>query len=194
MINFVPAPIAAPVSAFTTLLVVELGLVVFGLIVGLTVLVPVVVLVAGVVVVLFVIVGVVLDVSVVFGVKVVLGVEDVLVVREGLVAGFVNTEVNGRPPLPAGALEPPEDVREDAPLSEIKGVFSTPRMTLPSGARSSPLASGICLLDVRFFRIAIFYPVFFTCEVRPAILVIGVNFASLPKVFAGATRVVGAAF
>jgi hypothetical protein len=174
--------------------VVEFVLVVFGLTVGFAAPVPVVVLVVGVVVVLLVTVGVVLDVKVVFGAKVVFGTEDVFVVKEGLVAGFVKTEVNGRPPLPAGALEPPEEVREDAPLSEIKGVFSTPRMTLSSGARSSPLASGSCLLDVRFFRIAIFYPVFFTCEVRPAILVIGVNFASLPKVFAGATRVVGAAF
>ena len=46
------------------------------------------------------------------------------------------------------------------------------------------------MLDVRFFRIAMFYPVFLTCEVRPAILVIGVNFASFPKVFAGADATV----
>jgi hypothetical protein len=31
-----------------------------------------------------------------------------------------------------------------------------------------------------------FYPVFLTCEVNPAILVIGVNFAFLLKVFGGA--------
>jgi hypothetical protein len=225
--NFVPAPIAAPVSAFTTLLVVEFGLLTFGLTVGFTAPVPVVVLVVGVVVVLFVIVGfvvgVVLDVSVVlgtsvvlgvddvfvvkdvFGVKVVFGVEDVLVVSVGLVAGLTNVEVNGRLPTPDLMLvleppEPPAEVKEDAPLSEMKGVLSTPRMTLPSGARSTPLASGSCLLDVRFFRIAIFYPPFFTSEVRLAMSVIGVKFAPLAKVFAGAARAtfltccVGAAF
>jgi hypothetical protein len=31
-------------------------------------------------------------------------------------------------------------------------------ITLLNGARSNPLASGICLLDVRFFRIAMFIP------------------------------------
>lgn len=192
--SFVPAPIAAPVSAFTTLLVVEFVLVVFGLTVGLTVFVPVVVLVVGVVVVLLVtvgfvvVVGVVLDVNVVFGAKLVLGVEDVLVVKEGLVAGLVNADVNGRLPPPAGTLEPPAEVNEEAPLSEMKGVLSAPRMMLPSGARSSALASGSCLLDVRFFRIAIFYPPFFTSEVRLAMSVIGVRFAPLVKVFGGAAR------
>ena len=213
--SFVPAPIAAPVSAFTTLLVVEFGLLTFGLTVGFTAPVPVVVLVVGVVVVLFVIVGfvvgVVLDVSVVlgtsvvlgvddvfvvkdvFGVKVVFGVEDVLVVSVGLVAGLTNVEVNGRLPTPDLMLvleppEPPAEVKEDAPLSEMKGVLSTPRMTLPSGARSTPLASGSCLLDVRFFRIAIFYPPFFTSEVRLAMSVMGVRFAPLVRVFAGAAR------
>ena len=63
------------------------------------------------------------------------------------------------------------------------------RMTLSSGARSSPLASGICLLDVRFFRIAMSYPVFFTNEVRPAILLTGLNFAVLARVLGGATGV-----
>ena len=63
------------------------------------------------------------------------------------------------------------------------------RMTLSSGARSSPLASGICLLDVRFFRIAMSYPVFFTNEVKPAMLLTGLRFAVLAKVLAGATVV-----
>jgi hypothetical protein len=220
MINFVPAPIAAPVSAFTILLVVEFGLLTFGLTVGLTVFVPVVVLVVGVVVVLFVIVGfvvgVVLDVSVVFGAsdvfgvadvlvvkdvrgaKVVLGVEDVLVVNVGLVAGLVNVEVNGRLPTPDLMLvleppEPPADVIEEEPRPVSAGALSTPRMTLPRGARSIPLASGSCLFDVRFFRIAIFYPPFFTSEVRLAMSVIGVRFAPLAKVFAGVARATFAA-
>ena len=63
------------------------------------------------------------------------------------------------------------------------------RMTLSSGARSSPLASGSFLLDVRFFRIAMSYPVFFTNEVRPAILLTGLNFAVLANVFAGCVDV-----
>jgi len=128
--SFVPAPIAAPVSAFTTLLVVEFGLLTFGLTVGFTTDVGDVVFVVGVVDVLFVIVGlvvgVVLDVNVVlgasvvfgvvvvlvvkevfganvfFGANVVLGAEDVFVVSVGLaVSGLVNAEVNGRLPEPA---------------------------------------------------------------------------------------------
>ena len=64
-------------------------------------------------------------------------------------------------------------------------------MTLLNGARLSALASGIFLLEVRFFRIAMSYPVFFTNEVRPAILLTGLNFAVLANVFAGC---IGVAF
>lgn len=99
-------------------------------------------------------------------------------------AGFVNDEVNGRSPAPP-------EVIDEAPLSVSAGALSTPRMMLPSGARSSPLASGSCLLDVRFFRIAMFYPVFFTCDVKPAIFVTGLNFAVLARVLGGA---IGVAF
>jgi len=129
--NFVPAPIAAPVSAFTTLLVTEFGLLTFGLTVGLTVDVGEVVFVVGVVDVLFVIVGfvvfvagvVVFDVSVglvvvglvvvgfvtvgllvkvFFGTKEVLGTKEGLVVTVGfVVVGLVIVEVNGRLPTPA---------------------------------------------------------------------------------------------
>jgi hypothetical protein len=175
------------VSAFTTLLEVEFGLLTFGLTVGLTTDVGDVVLVVGVVGVLFVIVGVdgvvaglvVEDVIDVFGAKVVFGTEEVFVVMLGFfVAGLVNAEVNGRVP------EPPE-VIEDTPLSVRAGASSTPRMMLSSGARSSPLALGICLLDVRFFRIAMFYPVFFSIEVKLAILPTGVSFALLANVFGG---------
>lgn len=223
--SFVPAPIAAPVSAFTILLVVEFELPVVGLTVGFTTEVGLVVLVVGVVDVLVVtvgfVVGVVFDVSVVlgvavvlgvvvvlavvevFGAKVVLGVEVVFVVSVGLVvAGLLNTDVNGRPEVPAEpadltALEPPEppaEVIEDEPRPDRLGVSSTPRMMLPSGARSSPLASGSCLLDVRFFRIAMFYPVFFTSDVKPAMLVTGLNFVVLAKVLGGAALRTGAAF
>jgi hypothetical protein len=180
------------VSAFTILLEVEFGLLMLGLTVGFTTDVGDVVLVVGVVDVLFVIVGfavvvvaglVVEEVIDVFGAKVVFGTEDVFVVMLGfVVAGLVNAEVNGRVP------EPPE-VIEDTPLSVRAGASSTPRMTLPSGARSSPLALGICLLDVRFFRIAMFYPVFFTNEVKLAMLVTGVNFALLANFLGGATGV-----
>jgi hypothetical protein len=190
--NFVPAPIAAPVSAFTTLLEVEFGLLTLGLTVGLTTDVGDVVLVVGVVGVLFVMVGFavvaglvveevidVFGVKVVFGAKVVFGTEEVFVVMLGfVVAGFVNAEVNGRVPEPL-------DVIEEVPLSVIEGALSTPRIMLSSGARSSPLALGICLLDVRFFRIAMFYPVFFSMEVKFAILPTGVSFALLANVFGG---------
>jgi hypothetical protein len=214
--NFVPAPIAAPVSAFTTLLVVELGLVVFGLTVGFTTDVGDVVFVVGVVDVLFVIVGFVVVVGAVvfvvgvfvFDVSDGLVFKDVFVVRlgvavEGLVvsaglfvAGLVNDEVNGRVVEPADvtALEPPAppaDVIDETPLSVSAGALSTPRMMLPSGARSSPLASGSCLLDVRFFRIAMSYPDFLTCDVRPAMFVTGLNFAVLASFLGGA---IGVAF
>jgi len=68
---------------------------------------------------------------------------------------------------------------------------------LPSGARSSPRASGICLLDVRFFRIAMFYPDFFTSDVKVAMSVIGLRFVLLANLFAGAdgvARAIGVAF
>ena len=80
---------------------------------------------------------------------------------------------------------------EEEPRPVKAGASSTPRMMLPSGARSSPLASGSCLLDVRFFRIAMSYPVFFTIDVRPAMLLTGLSFAVLANVLGGAR---GAAF
>jgi hypothetical protein len=161
-------------------LVTELGLLIFGLTVGLTVLVGLVVLVVGVVDVLFVtvgfVVGVVDDVSVVLGASVVFGVEDVLVVMDVLgakdVLGVEDVFV-----VSVGLVAAEEEPR---PVKE--GVSFTPRMMLPSGARSSPFASESCLLDVRFFRIAIFYPVFFTSDVRPAMLVTGLSFAVLANV------------
>jgi len=166
-----------------------------GLTVGLVVVIGLLVLVVGVVVVLLVIVGLVVgvveDVNVDFGASEVLGVEDVLVVKDVLGAKDV-LGVEDVPVVNVGRL-----TVEEEPRPVKAGVSSTPRMMLPSGARSSPLASGSCLLDVRFFRIAMFYPAFFTCEVRLAILVMGVNLASLPKVFAGAATAVlctGAAF
>jgi hypothetical protein len=202
MINFVPTPSAAPVTAFTTLLAVEFVLVVVGLTVGFTTDVGLVVLVAGVVDVLVVTVGLVVvvglvveDVKDVLGAKVVLGTEVVLVVSVGLVvAGLENAEVNGRlvAPVELTAPEPPAppaDVSDDTPLFEIKGESSTPRITLSNGARSIPLALGSCLFDVRFFRIAMSYPVFFTKEVKPAMLVTGLNFAVLANVLGGATGV-----
>jgi len=70
-------------------------------------------------------------------------------------------------------------VIEEEPRPVNEGVSFKPRMMLPRGARSIPLASGICLLDVRFFRIAMSYPVFFTSDVRPAMFVTGLNFAVL---------------
>lgn len=85
------------------------------------------------------------------------------------------------------------DVNDESLLA-IDGLVPTLRITLSNGARSSPLVAGICLLDVRFFRIAMFYPVFFTCEVRPAMLLTGLNFAVLANVLGGATGVVGVAF
>jgi hypothetical protein len=127
--------------------------------------------------------------------------------KVGLVVGLVTVEViggrvtpppvgaDGLTPLPVGNVpmfelgrspEPSEVIEPDSrPVSEGRSLNL--RMTLSSGARSSPLASGSCLLDVRFFRIAMSYPVFFTNEVRPAILLTGLNFAVLANVFAGCT-------
>jgi hypothetical protein len=140
-----------------------------------------VVLVVGVVVVLFVIVGVVFTLGVVVDVSDVVGAVDVfgvdVVVRD--VLGV--KEVLG--------VEVVFDVMEDAPLSAIDGLLLTPRITLSNGARSSPLASGSFLLDVRFFRIAMFYPVFFNIDVKPAMFVTGLSFAVLANVFGGATEV-----
>jgi hypothetical protein len=171
---------------------------VFGLIAGFTTDVGDVVLVVGVVVVLLVTAGFVVavglvvagldvdDVIDVFGANVVFGAEEVPVVMLGFaVSGLVNDEVNGRD------FEPPADVIEVGPRPVKAGALFRPRMTLSSGARSSSLASGSCLLDVRFFKIAMFYPVFFTNEVRPAILLTGLNFAVLANVLGGA---VGVAF
>jgi hypothetical protein len=112
MISLVPAPSAAPVSAFVIALVVEFVLVFGVLTVGFTTDVGDVVLVVGVVAVLLVtvglVVGVVLDVNEVRGTKVVLGVADVPVVREGFALPETD-EVKGR------LLEPPADVIEDEP-------------------------------------------------------------------------------
>jgi hypothetical protein len=225
-ISFVPAPIAAPVNAFTTLLVVEFVFVLIGVTVGLTTDVGDVVLVVGVSEVLvvttglFVTVGlvtgvvfvgvVVLDVSV--GFVVVLGfvVKDaggfvgnvgLVAGKVGLVVGGVTVEVIGgrvAPPLtgivPAGKpvrVPPPVDVIASSakpppagrPVNEGRSLYS--RITLSSGARSSPRASGIVLLDVRFFRIAMSYPVFFNIDVKPAMLVTGLNFALLASLGAG---------
>jgi hypothetical protein len=230
-INFVPAPIAAPVSAFTTLLVVEFGLLTFGLTVGLTTDVGDVVFVVGVVDVLFVIagvvtfgvvvvvfvagvvtLGVVVDVSVglvvkgVLGASVVLGTALVFVVKDagglvgkvGFVDGAVTVEVIGgrvATPLevtgPVGRAPEPSEVIEPEVRPSNEGRLLKSRITLPNGARSIPLASGICLLDVRFFRIAMSYPVFFSNEIKPAILVTGVSFAVLASVLGAA---VGAVF
>jgi len=153
------------VSAFVTLFAVELGLLTFGLTVGFTTDVGVVVLVVGVVVVLFVTVEVIGEV-----------VEPLPVV------------IVGRAPPPVGAV--PEVIEPEVrPVKDGRSLKL--RMTLSSGARSSPLASGSLLLDVRFFRIAMSYPVFFTNEVRPAILLTGLNFAVFANVFAGC---IGVAF
>jgi len=85
--------------------------------------------------------------------------------------------------------EPPDDVMDGARPLEIFGWSPTLRMMLSNGARSRPRASGSCLLDVRFFRIAMSYPVFFTNEVKPAMLLTGLRFAVLAKVLGGATVV-----
>ena len=218
MINFVPAPIAAPVSAFTTLLEVEFGLLTFGLTVGFTTDVGDVVLVVGVVDVLVVTAGVVtfgvvvvvfvagvVDLGVVvdasvglvvkgtFGASVVFGTVLVFVVKDAGDfignAGFVTVEVMGGVELPPVGLvgrapEPPEVIEPDSrPVKDGRSLKL--RMTLSNGARSSPFVRGSCLLEVRFFRIAMSYPVFFSIDVKPAILVTGLNFAVLARVFAG---------
>jgi hypothetical protein len=131
-----------------------------------------------------------LGASVVFGTLLVLVVKD----AGGLAVGLVTAEVMGevvapppvvivgRAPPPVGAV--PEVIEPEVrPVNDGRSLKL--RMTLSSGARSSPLASGSCLLEVRFFRIAIFYPVFFSIDVKPAMLVTGLNFAVLAKVFAG---------
>jgi hypothetical protein len=159
--NFVPAPIAAPVSAFVIPLEVELD-------------------------------GLLVDV------RVCLGTPVVLVVIDGLVPDVELLVIDGLDVVPKlvvnEGLEPPVDVMalELPPLTF--GALLAPLTTLLSGARVSAFASGICLLDVRFLRIAIFYPLFFTSDVKVAISVIGLSFAPLAKVFDGATRVVGADF
>jgi len=81
------------------------------------------------------------------------------------------------------------DVGDVDVLLEIAGVvvnlFDKFLTTLFNGLRSIPFALGNCSFEVRFFRIAMSYPVFFTNEVRPAILLTGLNFASLGKVLGG---------
>jgi hypothetical protein len=133
--------------------------------------------------------GLLVDVKVCLGAPVVLVVNDGLVVDDELLVmeGFDVVLVVSE------GLEPPTDVMElELPLLTL-GLFPTLLMTLLSGARLSAFASGICLLDVRFLRIAIFYPLFFTSDVKVAMSVIGLSFALPAKVFGGATRVVGAA-
>ena len=99
--NFVPAPIAAPESAFTTLLVVEFGLVVFGLTVCLGVVYGDVVMLVGVFDVMLVTAGLepVDDVKLVWGAP-------------------VDVVIDGLEPLPV-------DVRLDEP-PEIEGALFTP--------------------------------------------------------------------
>ena len=111
---FVPTPSAAPVSASTTLLVVELVCFGFATVCFATV--------DGEVVIDF---GVVVDVSDGFVAGVVVGV---VVDVEGV------TEVFGA----VGAVEP--DVIEPAPPPVTLGLLPTPLMTLLSGARLSAFA------------------------------------------------------
>ena len=199
------------VGFFTT----DVGVVLVGVVVGFVVTTGFVETTGFVVVVGFVVTAglVVIAGFVVSGFVVVAG----LVVTAGLVVaglvvdvsvGFVVAPVvnNGRlldvrapappetpePPEDVIALEPPEppdDVMDGARPLEIFGWSPTLRMMLSSGARSRPRASGSCLLDVRFFRIAMSYPVFFTNEVKPAMLLTGLRFAVLAKVLGGATVV-----
>jgi hypothetical protein len=72
-------------------------------------------------------------------------------------------------------------------VDELKAgaLFDEFLTTLLNGARSIPFASGNCFLEVRFFKIAMSYPVFFSNEDRPAILVTGLNLAVLGKVLGG---------
>lgn len=156
---------------------------------------------------------VVLDVSVGLVVKGTLGASVVFGVRLGFVVkdaggltgkvGFgadnvglfvepVTVEVTGGRFAPPAEVAPvvrfgrePSEVKEPEGRPVNEGRSLKLRMTLSSGARSSPLASGICLLDVRFLRIAMSYPVFFSIDVKPAILVTGLSFAVLASVFAG---------
>ena len=130
----------------------------------------------------FVIAGLVVDVSVGFVIDDEDG--DVIVEVTGRFTGapVPDVEIEGREPEPSEVIEP-----EVRPVNEGRSLNS--RMTLSSGARSRPLASGSCLLDVRFFRIAMSYPVFFTNEVKPAMLLTGLRFAVLAKVLGGATVV-----
>jgi len=103
IINFAPAPSAAPVSAFTTLLLVEFVLVVVGLIAGLSAGVGVVMLVVGLfvvmagLVVLVVMLGLV--VAPVVEVKVCFGAPVVGAVIAGLVVVFVGVVIAGLEPV-----------------------------------------------------------------------------------------------
>jgi hypothetical protein len=171
--------------------------------------VEVLVVTVGLVTGVFVVIGV-FGASVVFGTVVGFVVKDaggfvgnvgLVAGKVGLVVGGVTVEVIGgrvTPPLtgivPAGKpvrVPPPVDVIASSakpppagrPVNEGRSLYS--RITLSSGARSSPRASGIVLLDVRFFRIAMSYPVFFSIDVKPAMLVTGLNFALLASVGAG---------
>jgi hypothetical protein len=144
----------------------------------------------GFVVIGFVVVaGFVVDVSVGFVV--------VPVVNTGRLVDVFGAKAPAPPDTPAPPedvieLEPPEppaDVMDEESLPVRDGALFKLRMTLSNGARSRPLASGSCLLEVRFFRIAMFYPVFFTNEVKPEMLLTGLSFAVLANVLAGATVV-----
>jgi hypothetical protein len=143
----------------------------------------------------FVVAGLVVEVSVGFVIGNVDG--DVIVDVTGRLtdAPVPDEVIEGRAPEPPEDVieleppEPPPDVMDEESLPVRDGASFKLRMTLSNGARSRPLASGSCLLDVRFFRIAMSYPVFFTSDVRPAIFVTGLRFAVLAKVLAGATVV-----
>jgi hypothetical protein len=138
-------------------------------------------------------------------VRVCLGTPVVFVVIDGfapddellVIEGLDDVPVPVPVPMPKlvvnEGLEPPVDVIELELPPLTFGALLAPLTTLLSGARVSAFAAGICLLDVRFLRIAIFYPLFFTSDVKVAMSVIGLSFAPLAKVFDGATRVVGAA-
>jgi len=84
-----------------------------------------------------------------------------------------------------GAVAPLEVIDLFVDALNAGALFNDFLTTLLNGTRSIPFASGNCFLEVRFFRIAMSYPVFFSNEDRPAILVTGLNLAVLGKVLGG---------
>jgi hypothetical protein len=206
--NFVPAPITAPVTAFTTLPVMGFVVVFVGVITGLTIDVGVVVLIVGVVGVFVVITGfegitglgvpmmglVVIAGFVVIGFVVIGFVVIGFVVKSLVNLGFLIDIFGDRPAPPEDVIAllpptPPVDVTDGEKSPEIAGPYPALRITLLKGLRSRPRASGSCLLDVLFLRIAMSYPVFLTNEVKPAIFPTGLSFAVLGKVLGGPTVV-----